>query len=69
MAPVIVPGGRQWVDLDVRFRDDGDIVTLYAAYDNTRYDPDGVQAMLDDFACVAMSMATYPDRRVDEMAI
>jgi hypothetical protein len=64
LQPVTLPGGRGWVGLDIRVRDEAAGVTIAVTFDSTRYEPDGVGSLLGDLQRVAVNMATNLDSRV-----
>lgn len=63
MEPFVVLGSRQWVDLDVRFRDCAECFELYIEYRRVRYSGAGVLRMLDDLVGVVSAFATAPHAR------
>jgi hypothetical protein len=67
MEPILVAGGRQWVDLSVRFRDEGETFALYVTYNNRRHGASGVISMLDDLVQLVSSLTITAKRRVSEV--
>lgn len=57
IATVTVRGGREWMDLDFRIRDDGDLFTITTTCNEARYYLEGVQMMLSDL-CRLMTLLT-----------
>jgi len=46
LEPILVPGGRRWMDLDLRLRHDDCGFALIATYNSSRYADEGVADML-----------------------
>jgi hypothetical protein len=67
MEPVLVPGGRRWIDLDVRSRDEGDRFVLYASFNERRYSADGIHMMLSELVQLASAVTAFPERPVTEV--
>lgn len=66
IEPMVVPGSRRWIDLDVRFRDEGDVFALYVTYNQARYTAGGIASLVSDFNTLASAAAPRPEGRVSD---
>jgi hypothetical protein len=67
IEPVVVAGGRQWVDVDVRVRDEGDAFALYVSYNDRRYSATGIVAMLHDLVQFTSSLIATLEHPVSKV--
>jgi hypothetical protein len=58
---------RRNVDLDVRFRDDGEVFSLYAEYSGQRYTDSGVGSMLGQLVQLIAALLARPEGRVGDV--
>lgn len=65
---LVVAEGRQWVDLDVRFRDERDTFSIYVAYNTARYSASGVLSMLEAFVQLISCLISAMEHRASDVS-
>jgi hypothetical protein len=69
LTPVVIPGGRRWMDFDLRLRHDGSAFSLIATYNKGRYAEGGVTDMLASVERVVSAMAVDESATVESCEV
>jgi hypothetical protein len=68
IAPLVMPGGREWIDLDIRVRDEESEFVVVLSYNSQKYDTNGVLRLQQSICDVVRRLSESIDCRTSDCA-